>query len=154
MEQELITKSSATGLLIERQADVRHAMQQLEATESKALFVVDDGNVLYGSLTDGDVRRWILGGGQLNGKVEDVCNREPVVATALTDREEVKRIMLTGGIASIPVIDDSRQVTGVLRWKEVFGEEESPEPARKKMHLPVVIMAGGFGTPAATGEAT
>lgn len=135
-----------TSLLIPRHADVRRAMQQLEATESKTLFVVDEGDVLYGSLTDGDLRRWILSGGQLDGVVAAVCNTSPLVATGDPDLEEMKDLMLSNGITSIPVVDEARRVTSVLLWENVFREETSPKVERKRMDLPVVIMAGGFGT--------
>lgn len=134
------------ALLIPRHADVRRAMQQLEATERKTLFVVDEGNVLYGALTDGDVRRWILGGGQLDGKVADVCNTSPLVADANTDEREVKSVMLAKGINSIPVVNGERIVTDLLLLEDLFGEVQSAEPEHPTVELPVVIMAGGFGT--------
>lgn len=134
------------ALLIPRHADVRHAMQQLEATKRKTLFVVDEGNVLYGALTDGDVRRWILGGGQLDGKVADVCNTSPLVADANTDESEVKSVMLAQGITSIPVVNGDRMVTDLLLLEDLFGEVQRSEPKRPTVALPVVIMAGGFGT--------
>ena len=38
---------------------IRQAMEQLEKTEEKIVFVVDGESRLIGSLTDGDIRRWI-----------------------------------------------------------------------------------------------
>src|SRR5690606_30536895 len=121
-------------------------MQQLEATERKTLFVVDEGNVLFGSLTDGDVRRWILNGGELDGLVAAVCNTNPLVASAASDRDEMRSAMIAKGITCIPVIDESRRITDVLLWENLFGSEASQEVERKSIDLPVVIMAGGFGT--------
>jgi len=34
--------------------------EQLEKTEEKIVFVVDEKSRMVGSLTDGDIRRWIL----------------------------------------------------------------------------------------------
>jgi dTDP-glucose pyrophosphorylase len=134
------------GFLIPRNADVRKAMQQLESTELKTLFVVDEDNLLFGSLTDGDVRRWILGGGELDGLVSEVCNTDPLVATAASDRDELKGVMLAEGIMCIPVVDESGRVTDVLLWEKLFSNEPSEVRVHKKIDLPVVIMAGGFGT--------
>lgn len=146
MIQEHALDSAPTRLLIARSAEVLRAMQQLEATESKALYVVDDDDVLYGSLTDGDLRRWILAGGKLDAHVEKVCNTSPIVASADARRDEVKQVMLANGITSIPVVDETRRVTAVLLWADVFVEEADAVTERRAIDLPVVIMAGGFGT--------
>ena len=50
-------------------------MERLEKTEEKIVFVVDAESRLIGSLTDGDIRRWILSDGDLKAQVFRVCNR-------------------------------------------------------------------------------
>ena len=59
---------------------IRQAMEQLEKTEEKIVFVVDGNSRLIGSLTDGDIRRWILSDGDLKAEVIQVCNCNPHVA--------------------------------------------------------------------------
>ena len=54
---------------------IRQAMEQLEKTEEKVVFVVDEKSLLIGSLTDGDIRRWILSDGDLKAQVFSICNR-------------------------------------------------------------------------------
>ena len=56
---------------------ITDAMKQLEATQERVLFAVDPDGHLFGSLTDGDIRRWLLKGGDLESSVADVCNRLP-----------------------------------------------------------------------------
>ena len=56
---------------------IRQAMEQLEKTQEKIVFVVDGESRLIGSLTDGDIRRWILSDGDLKAQVYRVCNRKP-----------------------------------------------------------------------------
>ena len=131
--------------LIERGSRVRDALRQLEDAESGTLFVVDAERRLLGSLTDGDVRRWILGGGDLEGVVECVCETEPLVAAVEHDPVAMKREMLTRGIKCIPVVDVNGAVRDVLTWQHLFGNGVAA-PARAPIRLPVVIMAGGAGT--------
>jgi CBS-domain-containing membrane protein len=59
---------------------VRDALKQLEETERKTLFVIDEKKRLIGTLTDGDIRRWILAEESLDGTVEKICNTNPCVA--------------------------------------------------------------------------
>ena len=63
--------------LVPQTHTIRQAMEQLEKTEEKIVFVVDEESRLVGSLTDGDIRRWILSDGDLKAQVFDVCNRNP-----------------------------------------------------------------------------
>jgi dTDP-glucose pyrophosphorylase len=124
---------------------IKDALKQLEETERKTLFVVDDENRLIGTLTDGDIRRWILSEGSLDGMVESVCNTQPYVVCKNYDPEQIKQVMLDKKIGCIPVVNDRRDIVEVLFWENLFGEGLARKPA-KPIGLPVVIMAGGKGT--------
>ena len=132
-------------LMIKHGARIKDALKQLEETERKTLFVIDDESRLIGTLTDGDIRRWILAEGSLEGVVEHICNKTPRVAAIDYDAEQVKREMLENKIGCIPVVNTDRRVVEILFWENLFGEGV----ARKQVNpieLPVVIMAGGKGT--------
>lgn len=124
---------------------IRQAMEQLEKTEEKTLFVVDDDSKLLGSLTDGDIRRWILSDGDLKVKVSRICNREPYTVEEGYGLEQVRGQMLAGNLGCVPVINSQRNVVHLLFWKEVFQGGIASKPKRR-LNLPVIIMAGGKGT--------
>jgi len=133
------------SILIYRGAKVRDAMQQLEASEAKTLLVVDRERSLYGTVTDGDVRRWILDGGELDGSVEGICNTDPLITSEPYESEAMRQVMISKNITCIPVVDAARRVIDVLLWNQLFGEP-AVQVRRQTLDLPVVIMAGGFGT--------
>jgi dTDP-glucose pyrophosphorylase len=133
------------ALMIRCGSRIRDALKQLEETERKTLFVVDGERRLVGTLTDGDIRRWILAEGSLDGAVEKICNTNPCVAHRGYDVEWVKKQMLDKRIASIPVLGSGREVVEVLFWNDLFGESVARKHA-SPIELPVVIMAGGKGT--------
>lgn len=133
------------ALLIKSGSRVRDALKQLEETERKTLFVVDGERRLVGTLTDGDIRRWILADGSLEGTVEKICNTDPCVVHGDYDAEWVKEKMLEKRIGSIPVINARREVIEVLYWEDLFGANLTRKLANP-IDLPVVIMAGGKGT--------
>ena len=132
-------------LLIAPEAYLREAMHQLEATERKVLFVARDDKTLLGTLTDGDVRRWILAGGELDGSVRDVCNVNPFVVTEGTDRERLKREMLSRQITCIPVVDGGGRIEDVV-FLDTLVLDGPTRSERPVIDAPVVIMAGGEGT--------
>ncbi len=132
-------------LTIKHGSRIKDALKQLEETERKTLFVVNDEGRLIGTLTDGDIRRWILAEGSLDGVVEKVCNRSPRVASVDYDAEQVRKEMLENKIGCIPIVNADREIVDVLFWENLFGEGVSRKQV-KPIELPVVIMAGGKGT--------
>jgi dTDP-glucose pyrophosphorylase len=131
--------------LVPQTQTIRQAMEQLEKTEEKIVFVVDAESRLVGSLTDGDIRRWILSDGDLKAQVLRVCNQKPYVVSEGFAIEQVRADMLQGNFGCIPVLNPSHQVVRLLFWKELFQGDVRPQPKRH-LNLPVVIMAGGQGT--------
>ena len=49
---------------------IKESLFQLEKNNEKCLLVVDSNNVLKGTLTDGDIRRAILNGADINSKIK------------------------------------------------------------------------------------
>ncbi len=130
--------------LVPQTHTIRQAMEQLEKTEEKIVFVVDAESRLIGSLTDGDIRRWILSDGDLKAQVFCVCNRKPYVAEEGFRTEQVRAEMLNGNLGCVPVVNPSREIVRLLFWKELFQGVAAVKPKRR-LDLPVVIMAGGQG---------
>ena len=123
---------------------IRQAMEQLEKTQEKIVFVVDGESRLIGSLTDGDIRRWILSDGDLKAQVYRVCNRKPYVVEEGFETELVRDNMLNGNLGCVPVVNPSLEIVRLLFWKEMFhGGVLKP---KRRLNLPVVIMAGGLGS--------
>ena len=131
--------------MIGTDVSLRSAMKKLDDSHRKILIVVEQGKVLYGTLTDGDIRRWILDGMSLDEPVASVCNSKPKTITPEYDLDDVKHMMLENKIQAIPVIEPDNQITDILFWDSVF-DETSHFETRDKLDISVVIMAGGAGT--------
>ena len=56
---------------------IRESLFQLEKNNEKCLLVVDSNNVLKGTLTDGDIRRAILNGADINSKIKKYIKKKP-----------------------------------------------------------------------------
>lgn len=130
--------------LITPNFSIKDAMRRIGRTGERILFVVNEKNQLLGSLTDGDIRRWVLGEGELTSTIENACNKEPIFFVEVYDLEKVKQIMLNSKIDGIPVLNKEREIKELLLWSRVFGQAESG--SKGKIDIPVVIMAGGKGT--------
>ncbi len=118
--QGLSTTSSIRLFFADRDVALKDAMRQLEETEERILFVTDDDGKLYGSVTDGDIRRWILANDSLQGSAGSVCNREPYSVSTAYRIEDVRRVMLERNIACIPVVDAQGRIVDLLFLGQVF----------------------------------
>ncbi len=138
--KEKITEFTVASII-----SVKDAMRKLDTSSRKILFVINADQTLFGSLTDGDIRRWILSGGSLENKIENVCNRHPHTLAADFVVDDVKKMMIRENIDSIPVLNQDRTIHSLLFWDEIFSGSEIRRSGRS-VDVPVVIMAGGKGT--------
>ena len=82
-----------SDILIDPKSKLKAAMNQLNVTAKKNLFVVEENRKLVGSLTDGDIRRWILSGGSLEAEIKKVCFKNTYSVGQNFDLNEVKSQM-------------------------------------------------------------
>lgn len=132
------------SFVISRGSTLKMAMQQLDQGGNKVLFVVDNSGRIIGSLSDGDIRRWILRNGSLSGKVEAACNKKPVTVGKDHTVEEVKAAMTGRKILAVPIVDRNRRLVDVMMWDALFGT--LGVRTHRQLDIPVAIMAGGKGT--------
>jgi len=130
--------------VINSQVDVRQAMKKLDESHRKILFVVQDDFLLFGTLTDGDIRRWILSGNNLDEPVENVCNKKPITFKDDYNQDDIKNTMLEHRIQAVPIVGRKNQITDLLFWDTVFDSEFRFE-IKGDLDITVVIMAGGAG---------
>lgn len=133
-----------TDFLIFRNESIKQAMKKLSEFGEKQLIVVDDNQRLIGALSDGDIRRRILQGGSIRGRVEVICNKNPVFVNNGYSLDYVRTTMLKLKIEVIPVINADKKVEEVLTWDEVFAGQVSKQ--KERVDAVVVVMAGGKGT--------
>ena len=64
------------------QSTIIDALQKIDKNSKGILFVIDKKFRLIGSLTDGDIRRWLIKTGDLYGTIEFVMNKNPKTITS------------------------------------------------------------------------
>lgn len=135
-------------LLIPADISIIEALKRLDETAEKVLFVVDGQSKLLGALTDGDIRRYILNGRSLDDSVAEVYNPHPkFVLEKECSADYLKQLFLKYKIEVIPILDEQHRLTNIATWDKVFSEEsKKTSRKRRKINVPVVIMAGGKGT--------
>ncbi len=132
------------SFLVPRETTIKEAMRAMAEVGQREIFVVDGERRLFGALSDGDIRKWILKEGRLNERVENICNKQPKFVGENFDFKDVKNLMLKFKIECIPVLRVGKIVKDILVWSDVFTGEIRKQ--KEKVQIPVIIMAGGKGT--------
>lgn len=125
-------------VLVKPESNLHDTIRQIDDGTVQIALVVDNGGRLLGTVTDGDVRRALLGGMTLESSVLEVMNRNPTVARSDSDRESLVALMQRRKLHHVPIVDDTGTVVGL----EILGDLLSV-PSRDNW---VVLMAGGAGT--------
>ncbi len=129
--------------LISPSFTIKQAMKQMDAMSEKTLLVVNDQGKLLGTITDGDVRRWILKGKSITENVYHIMNSKPISLNQDFERETAKNLMIRQTLECLPIVDDTRKVISAIWWSDLF---ENKSKKLKALKIPVVIMAGGEGS--------
>lgn len=119
-------------------SSLQQAIRCLDASGLQIVLVVSDHSTLVGTLTDGDIRRGLLRGLDMNSPIDAIVYRDPLVVPPQMSREIVLQLMQANKIHQLPVIDEQRRVVGLHLWDELIVPAERPTT--------MVIMAGGRGT--------
>lgn len=111
------------------------ALDVLEDSASRTLFVVDDSNKLVGSLTDGDIRRGLLAGLEISDPIAGFMNTNfKFLKNSDYTLEQIKAFRKSD-ISLIPLIGDDFHLLDILDLKKT----------QTKLPLTALIMAGGKG---------
>lgn len=117
---------------------IRKILSILDKGAKGIVFVVDDENKLMGTITDGDIRRAILSGANLEDNVSNIVHRNSVCISYNTNREKIKDIFIKKAVKIIPIVDDYNRVVDLISINDILLPEGKENP--------VIIMAGGLGT--------
>lgn len=127
----------AAALFLPADAPLRQAVEVIETNKGKIVLVVEDGNRLIGTVTDGDIRRGLLRGCTLDSPASTVMNRRPHVASPREGRGRIFEIMRQHNLRQIPIVGENGRVVDI----ELINDFLLPEP----LHNIVIVMAGGEG---------
>lgn len=110
---------SINEILITRQATLKEALSKLETAGTGILLLVKETGIFERTITDGDLRRLILAGHQLDGTLNILPNIHSTIVKKEYSRREVLSVMNAAVINHLPVIDDEGKVIELLERKEI-----------------------------------
>jgi dTDP-glucose pyrophosphorylase/predicted transcriptional regulator len=125
-------------ILVSPDTPILQVIRIIDDSSMQIALVVEEGNRLAGTVTDGDIRRGILKGVSLDNPVRQVMNSEPTVARLNEGREHILSLMRSRQFRHIPVLDENGRVARIEILEDLI---RAPDCENW-----VVLMAGGAGS--------
>jgi dTDP-glucose pyrophosphorylase len=125
------------GMFVLPSDSLGDAIRVIDRGAVQACLVVNESGKLVGMLSDGDVRRALLGGHSMEAVVGELMNADFRFMRAPANPRSAEDFMGLHQIRHVPVLNASGQV------EQFFTLSDSP--VGPGVNLPVVVMAGGQG---------
>lgn len=124
--------------IISEQDSILDALRKLDkiTSESQTLFVIDKDDRMVGTLTDGDIRRYLVAGGNLPDECKKAMHTNfSFITEGNPNRVVLLRDLKTRDITLVPSLDENGRIVNIY------------DLTNYKSHLPIdaVLMAGGKG---------
>jgi len=133
------------GLVLGPQCSLRQVIEHIDRNRRGAVMVMDGRGRLLDLVTDGDVRRALLAGSDLDAPVTELASRRdgsayavPLTAPSDGEPDALLATMRAHGIRQLPLVDEQGQVVSMVALEDLV-----PDTA---IGLQALIMAGGRGT--------
>ena len=137
---EIAALPNLATVVIPDDAPLRRAIAVIDKDVSRIALVVDRSGALRGVVTDGDVRRALLAGVDLDGPVTAAMKVEPVVAAHGTSDDAILMLMRRHAVRQIPLVDAQGRVADIRIIDQLH-----KDPVGTVDDTPVLVMAGGLG---------
>ncbi len=124
-------------------ATLRDVVRAIEATHRRIAVVVDKDGRVAGTLTDGDVRRCILAGGNLEAPAVDAMNRKPTIAEIGLSDSQLVALMRRVALPAIPIVDSTGRFVKIAHLSDLDFDDGVQSDAQR--FSAGIIMAGGEG---------
>lgn len=129
--------------LIAEDASLREALAQIEINHHGIVLTTNPAGTVSGLATDGDIRRELLNGRDLNASIASCSNANFIWEDPATPREFLLK-KLDHRIRVIPLLDEQRKLVGIVSRDHLPVQAEEAVYARARS--PVRISFGGGGS--------
>ena len=130
-------KRRVDEIIISNDCNIREVIKNLNSSGLKISLVVDDKKKLVGTITDGDVRRGLLKGYNLDNKIKNIIHKKPKTLSKKTSKKKALTFMRENILQHMPVVNKINEPIGL--YTTIDFERKSDRSNK------IVIMTGGMG---------
>lgn len=137
-------KLNIKNLCINKDYTISKSMKKINKIGSRCLLVLNEDQEFIGTISDGDIRRSILKGFNINSSIERIYNSNPMFLKD-NDKNITKKINNLKNkkyLNLIPILNDKNKVIDCVNLDKINNVKSKVNYISK---FPLVIIAGGFG---------
>lgn len=118
MENATVLSKDLTAFVCSCDVSLQEAMRTIDANGfGIAIFVEDE--IVKGILTDGDIRRALLGGAQLSDPCRKHVKTDFTVGRSSSQRA-VNIGLMSRRVTQLPIVDGSGRLVDLISWKDIW----------------------------------
>lgn len=114
LQEKAISLIAITGKSESPLAKAALAILELSRTGLGLVAVCRQDNLVTGVFTDGDLCRWLVGGGKLEASINTAMTRSGIVLNAESRAIDAKEILMKKRISAAPVVDGGGKLVGAI----------------------------------------
>lgn len=137
----MVGKMEISNFLVSPDVTILEAMQVINENTKGIVFVTKSDH-LIGTVTDGDIRRYIIKGGDISASIGNIANHNTIWLESKSE-DIVYQTMKDNSVSAIPILDSGKRVIKIYFSD---GSCITMKDVNRPMHIPMVIMAGGKGS--------
>ncbi len=123
--------------IVSEDTSIIDTMKTINRGENAIAFVCEQMKLLA-AVSDGDVRRYIIQGGDLSKSIREIANYHPIFVLR-DEAVDYDSYMREKSITALPIVDDNQILADIEFLSKRTGQ-------KTPIGIPVVIMAGGKGS--------
>lgn len=127
---------------IQSSASLLDCLKKMDQLDKKLLLVFEQ-ELFKGLISVGDIQRAIINNQSLESSLKSILRGNIRYANSTMHFDEIREMMIQYRMEMLPVLDKDKNLVEVYFWEDIFQENEKEYDF---FNIPVVIMAGGFGT--------
>ncbi len=131
-------KKISKKLLINQDKTVRDGLVALQNNASQICIVVDKKEKLVGTVTDGDLRRFLLKKIDFDTPLKKIMNKNPLTLSSGSSENKIITTLKKFKLNSLPLVDKDKKVVNLIKLSDVVKIKRSPNY--------ILIMCGGLGS--------
>ncbi len=102
-------------ILVNPENTIKEVMRSIDLSGFGIALIVDNENKILGVITDGNIRRSIIGGIDIDSKISTIMNKSPITVKNTASNQEITNLMITKNVfGKIPIVDENNKVVDLV----------------------------------------
>ena len=98
---------------------IKEALARIDFNKKGFLVIVDEKNNLQGTITDGDIRRALIRGNELDTKINRIVNKKCIKLLVTNHIEDAIELFKNESIDFLPVVNEDNRLINILTKKQL-----------------------------------